>query len=51
MPWRSPQLEEMAATNPANQKPTQHVAPAMPQQPEPNFTRTTTGPFLMWFQV
>ena len=39
MPWRSPRLEEMAATQPANQEPTQPVAATMPQQPEPSFTR------------
>ena len=43
MPRRSPKLEEMAATQPANQEPTQPVAPTMPQPTKPVFTRDATG--------
>ena len=51
MPQRSPRLEEMAATQPTNQEPTQAVAPTMPQQPEPSFTRDATGAYKFAGQV
>ena len=51
MPQRSPRLEEMAATQPANQEPTQPVAPTMPQPTEPTFTRDATGAYIYVGQV
>ena len=51
MPQRSPRLEEMAATQPANQEPTQPVAPTMIQQPKPNFTPNATGAYKFVGQV
>ena len=51
MPRRSPRLEEMAATQPANQEPTQPVAPTMPQPTEPSFTRDATGAYKYVGQV
>ena len=51
MPQRLTRLEEMAATHPANQEPTQPVAPMMPQQLELNFTCNTTGAYKYVGQV
>ena len=45
MPRRSPRLEEMAATQPADQEPTQPADTTMPQQTEPSFTRDATGAY------
>ena len=43
MPLRQPQLEEMTATDPANQELTEHVVPTMPQQQEHSFAHNAAG--------